>query len=154
MSHAFDAEQFLNITIDSPFTDRIPLPVGEYTAMIGTIKPRVWTKTGPDGTKSGVVLDIPLVVDVPAEAQQSCGFGQTTQITDSAMIDLAEGGMGFNFGPGKNRVLKDYREATDLNRPGEKFGLTMLQGKVIRIKITHDVYEGKPREKITGRTRA
>jgi hypothetical protein len=30
----------------------------------------------------------------------------------------------------------------------------MLQGKVIRIKITHDVYEGKPREKITGRTRA
>ena len=152
MSHAFDAEQFLNITIDSPFTDRIPLPVGEYTALIGTIKPRTWTSK--DGTKSGVALDIPLVVDVPAEAQQSCGFGPTMQLTDSAMIDLVEGGMGFDFGPGKNRVLKDYREATDLNRPGEKFGLTMLQGKVIRIKVTHDVYEGKPREKITGRTRA
>lgn len=152
MSHVFDAEQFLSITIDSPFTDRIPLPVGEYTALIGTIKPRAWTSK--DGTKSGVALDIPLVVDVPAEAQQSCGFGPTTQLTDSAMIDLVEGGMGFDFGPGKNRVLKDYREATDLNRPGEKFGLTMLQGKVIRIKITHDVYEGKPREKITGRTRA
>lgn len=151
MSHVFDAEQFLNLTIDSPFIDRIPLPTGEYTAMIGTIKPRTWTNK--DGTKSGVALDIPLVVDVPAEAQQTCGFGPTTQMTDSAMLDLVESG-GFDFGPGKNRVLKDYREATDLNRPGEKFGLTMLQGKVIRIKVTHDLYEGRPREKITGRTRA
>jgi len=151
MSNVFDAEQFLNLTIDSPFTDRIPLPTGEYTAMVGTIKPRTWTSK--DGTKSGVALDIPLVVDVPAEAQQTCGFGPTTQITDSAMIDLVESG-GFDFGPGKNRVLKDYREATDLNRPGEKFGLTMLQGKVIRIKVTHDLYEGRPREKITGRSRA
>ena len=149
MSHIFDAEQFLNITVDSPFTDRIPLPAGEYTAMIGTIKPRVWSNK----TSSGVALDISLVVDVPAEAQQSCECGPTMKLTDSVILDLVEGGMGFDFGPGKNRVLKDYREATDLNRPGEKFGLTMLQGRIIRIKITHDVYEGKPREKITGRSR-
>ena len=149
MSHIFDAEQFLNITVDSPFTDRIPLPAGEYTAMIGTIKPRVWSNK----TSSGVALDIPLVVDVPAEAQQLCECGPTMKLTDSAMLDLVEGGMGFDLGPGKNRVLKEYRDATDLNRPGEKFGLTMLQGKVIRIKITHDLYEGKPREKITGRSR-
>lgn len=150
MSHVFDAQQFLNITTDSPFTDRIPLPIGEYTALIGTVKPRTWVSK--DGTKSGVALDIPLVVDVPMDTQQSCGLGPTTQLNDSAMIDLTESGMGFDFGPGKNRVLKDYREATDLNRPGEKFGLLMLQGKVIRIRITHDVYEGKPREKIAGRT--
>lgn len=150
MSHVFDAQQFLNITIDSPFTDRIPLPIGEYTALIGTVKPRTWVSK--DGTKSGVALDIPLVVDVPMDTQQSCGFGPTTQLNDSAMIDLTESGMGFDFGPGKNRVLKDYREATDLNRPGEKFDLLMLQGKVIRIRITHYVYEGKPREKIAGRT--
>lgn len=149
MSHIFDAEQFLNITVDSPFTDRIPLPAGEYTAMIGTIKPRVWSNK----TSSGVALDITLVVDVPAEAQQLCECRPTMILTDSAMLDLVEGGMGFDLGPGKNRVLKDYREATDLNRPGEKFGLTMLQGRIIRIKITHDVYEGKPREKITGRSR-
>ena len=149
MSHIFDAEQFLNITVDSPFTDRIPLPAGEYTAMIGTIKPRVWSNK----TSSGVALDITLVVDVPAEAQQLCECRPTMVLTDSTFLDLVEGGMGFDLGPGKNRVLKDYREATDLNRPGEKFGLTMLQGKVIRIKITHDVYEGKPREKITGRSR-
>ena len=149
MSHIFDAEQFLNITVDSPFTDRIPLPAGEYTAMIGTIKPRVWSNK----TSSGVAIDITLVVDVPAEAQQLCECRPTMILTDSTFLDLVEGGMGFDLGPGKNRVLKDYREATDLNRPGEKFGLTMLQGKVIRIKITHDVYEGKPREKITGRSR-
>lgn len=150
MSNTFDAEQFLNITVDSPFTDRIPLPGGEYIAIVGILKPRTWTSK--DGTKSGIALDIPLVVDVPAEAQQSCGFGPTTQLTDSAIIDMAESGFGFDFGPGKNRVLKEYREATDLNRPGEKFGLLMLQGKVIRVRITHDVYEGKPREKIVGRT--
>jgi len=149
MSHIFDAEQFLNITVDSPFTDRIPLPAGEYTAMIGTIKPRVWSNK----TNSGVAIDITLVVDVPAEAQQLCECRPTMVLTDSTFLDLVEGGMGFDLGPGKNRVLKDYREATDLNRPGEKFGLTMLQGRIIRIKITHDVYEGKPREKITGRSR-
>ena len=149
MSHIFDAEQFLNITVDSPFTDRIPLPAGEYTAMIGTIKPRVWSNK----TNSGVAIDITLVVDVPAEAQQLCECRPTMILTDSTFLDLVEGGMGFDLGPGKNRVLKDYREATDLNRPGEKFGLTMLQGRIIRIKITHDVYEGKPREKITGRSR-
>lgn len=152
MSNTFDAEQFLNITVDSPFIDRIPLPVGDYTAIVGTIKPRTWVSK--KDAKSGIALDIPLVVDVPAEAQQSCGFGPTTQLTDSAIIDLAESGAGFDFSPGKNRVLKEYREAIDLNKPGEKFSLPMLQGKVIRIRVTHDVYEGKPREKIVGRTRA
>ena len=53
------------------------------------------------------------------------------------MFDLSESGMGFDFGPGKNRVLKDYREpptSIDL-----KFGLTMPQGRSFRIKIAHDV---------------
>ena len=65
----FDPNMFLDITVDQPFEDRIPLPVGEYTAMVGQITARSWQSK--DGTKAGVAWDIPLVVDVPPEVQQS-----------------------------------------------------------------------------------
>jgi len=148
----FDPTQFLDITVDSPFQERIPLPVGEYTAMIGQIGARSWQSK--DGTKSGVAWDIPLVMDVPPEVQQECQCGPTVKITDSAMLDINESGNGFDFGPGKNRVLKQYREATDMNKPGDKFSARVLQGKVIKVRITHDLWEGVVREKIGGRTKA
>ena len=148
----FDPTQFLEVTIDSPFEDRIPLPIGEYTAMVGQIGARSWQSK--DGPKSGVAWDIPLVVDVPPEVQQECNCGPTLKITDSAMLDINESGNGFDFGPGKNRVLKDYREATDTNKRGDKFGAKVLQGKVIKVRIAHDLWEGRIREKIAGRTKA
>ena len=80
--------------------------------------------------------------------------GPTLKILDSAMLDINESGQGFDMGPGRNRMLKDYREATDTNRPGDKFGAKVLQGKVIKVKITHDLWEGRVREKIAGRARA
>ena len=113
MSQVFDPMLFLEVTVDSPFEDRIPLPVGEYTAMIGQIAARSWQSR--DGTKSGVAWDIPLVIDVPSEVQRTCNCGPTLKITDSAMLDINESGNGFDMGPGRNRVLKDYREATDTN---------------------------------------
>jgi hypothetical protein len=149
MSQVFDPTLFLEVTVDSPFEDRIPLPIGEYTAMIGQIAARSWQSR--DGTKSGVAWDIPLVIDVPHEVQRTCNCGPTLKITDSAMLDINESGNGFDMGPGRNRVLKDYREATNTNRPGDKFGAKVLEGKVIKVKITHDLWEGKVREKITGR---
>ncbi len=152
MTQVFDPNMFLEITVDSPFEDRIPLPIGEYTAMVGQITARSWQSK--DGTKSGVAWDIPLVVDVPPEVQQQCNCGPTLKIVDSAMLDINESGQGFDMGPGRNRILKDYREATDTNRPGDKFGAKVLQGKVIKVKITHDLWEGRVREKIAGRARA
>lgn len=152
MTQVFDPNMFLDITVDSPFEDRIPLPIGEYTAMVGQIAARSWQSK--DGTKSGVAWDIPLVIDVPSEVQQQCNCGPTLKITDSAMLDINESGQGFDMGPGRNRVLKDYREATDTNRPGDKFGAKVLQGKVIKVKITHDLWEGRVREKIAGRAKA
>lgn len=152
MQQIFDPAQFLDITVESPFEERIPLPIGEYTAMIGQIGARSWQSK--DGSKAGVAWDIPLVVDVPPDVQQTCNCSPTLKITDSAMLDINESGNGFDFGPGRNRVLKDYREATDTNKPGDKFGAKVLQGKVIKVRITHDLWEGRVREKIAGRTKA
>ena len=46
----FDPNMFLEITVDQPFEDRIPLPVGEYTAMVGQITARSWqSKDGTPG---------------------------------------------------------------------------------------------------------
>ena len=69
MQQVFDPAQFLDITVESPFEERIPLPIGEYTAMIGQISARSWQSK--DGTKAGVAWDIPLVVDVPPDVQQT-----------------------------------------------------------------------------------
>ena len=152
MQQVFDPAQFLDITVESPFEERIPLPIGEYTAMIGQISARSWQSK--DGATTGVSWDIPLVVDVPPDVQQTCNCSPTLKITDSARLDINESGNGFDFGPGRNRVLKDYREATDTNKKGDKFGAKILQGKVIKIRIIHDLWEGRVREKVVGRTRA
>jgi hypothetical protein len=52
--------------------------------------------------------------------------------------------------PGKNSRLRKYREATGTNRPGEKFGPRSLQGKVVVIRIGHEIWNDAPIEKILG----
>ena len=53
----FDPETFLSQTIDAPnSTSYVPVPVGEYQAVIEKVEPRRWESR--DGTSSGIALDI------------------------------------------------------------------------------------------------
>jgi hypothetical protein len=143
---------FLDTTLDAPTEKREPLPIGDYTAVIGEVASRVWTGKA-DPTKSGVALDIPLIIDVPAELQVSMGLPPTLNLKDSVMLDLTESGM-IDNGKGKNRALRNYREATNMNKPGDVFSPRKLQGQVITIKVTHEIWQDAPVERVSGVSKA
>jgi hypothetical protein len=60
-------------------------------------------------------------------------------LTDSNTIDNA---------PGRNRRQKEYRDALDLNKPGDVFNWRMVQGKPIKVKIDHELYENNIQERL------
>lgn len=146
---AFNPETFLDATLTEPSEKRPPLPVGDYTAIIGAITARAWQGKA-DPTKSGIAWDIPLTIDVPAEIQVELKMDQSTlPLKDSLMLDLTANGT-IDNAPGKNRRLRAYREATDMNKPGDVFSARKMEGKIVKVKITHDLWEGQPIEKISG----
>lgn len=148
----FDPASFLDATISEPSTKRPPLPIGDYTAVIGEVAARAWQGRA-DPTKSGIAWDIPLTIEVPAEIQSELGMTQATlSLKDSIMLDLTAGGT-IDNGPGKNRGLRLYREACDLNKPGDSFSARMMQGRVVKVKITHEIYQDAPVERVSGVTR-
>ena len=140
----FDPQSFLDATLDAPLTKRPPIMPNGYTATIGEVKSRAWNSR--DGTKSGIAYDVPLEIQLdPAEATR---VGQPTVIvSDSVMLDLTETGA-IDIGPGKNRKLRAYREATNLNNPGDSFSARMLQGRQIKATVKHDTVEGEVYERI------
>jgi hypothetical protein len=146
---SFNPETFLDATLTEPSEKRPPLPVGDYTAVIGVVTARAWQGKA-DPSKSGIAWDIPLTIDVPAEIQVQLKLDQSTlPLKDSIMLDLTSNGT-IDNGPGKNRRLRNYREATDMNKPGDVFSARKMEGKIVKVKITHDLWEGQPIEKVAG----
>lgn len=153
MSSAFDPDSFLDISINEPFKKRPPLPVGDYTAVIGDIKARAWTGK-KDPTQSGIAWDIPLMVEIPPSVKEALGLSQDViPLSDSAMLDITPGGT-IDQAPGKNRKLRNYREALDMNKPGDVFSARKMTGRVVKVKIKHDIYEGEPVERVDGVAKA
>jgi hypothetical protein len=137
----FSPETFLDMSLDTPLERREPLPVGlDYTAVIGDVKARTWTSS-KDPSKTGIAWDVPLTIDGPAELQQSLGLPSTLQLKDSIMIDLTDNG-NIDTSKGKNGRLRQYREACDLNKVGDSFSARKMTGAVIKLKITHEPYNG------------
>jgi hypothetical protein len=130
---SFDPQAFLDATMSEPLTKRPPINPGAYSALIGEPKTRAWTSR--DGSKSGIALDVPL--EITLDPNEATRVGQPTVIvSDSVMLDLTEAG-GLDISPGKNRKLRNYREALNLNNPGDKFSFRMLQGRPIRVAVKH-----------------
>lgn len=145
----FDPAMFLDTTLTEPTEKRDPLPIGDYKAVIGSLNPpRAWVGKS-DPSKSGYALDVPLVVDVPAELQAAQGLPPTLTLKDSIMLDLTEQGH-LDNSKGKNRQLRNYREALDMNKPGDSFSFRRLEGQVITVKVGHEIYQDAPVERVVG----
>jgi hypothetical protein len=153
MSSIFDPVAYLDATLEAPTEKRPPLPVGDYTAIIGEITARAW-QGKKDPSKSGIAWDVPLSVEIPADIQASLGLTNSTLLlTDSVMLDLTDGGL-IDNGPGRNRRLRMYREAVDLNKPGDSFSARLMQGKVVKVKVSHEEWEGNIQERVAGVVKA
>jgi len=135
----FDASTFLDFTTTEESVKRPPIPVGDYTAVIGDLTTREWVSP-KDPTKSGIAIDVPLTIDLPADVAEASGLREPTlTVKDSIMLDLTPQGA-IDMAPGKNGKLRKYREATDNNKPGQPFNIRMLGGQVITVKIGHREY--------------
>jgi len=148
MTSMFDPNILLDATLAEPTEKRPPLPVGDYTAIIGEVTAGTW-QSAKDATKSGVKWNVPLELQVPADIQQQLGIElPTLKLTDSIMLDLTPQG-GLDNSIGKNGRLRMYREALDMNKPGDVFGARKMQGQVVLVRITHREYQGQLLEDVS-----
>lgn len=151
---AFDPNVFLDAQQTEVNEKRPPLPTenpddpnGLYTAVIGEIKTDAGTIG--KGEKIGqpwVSMVIPLRIQVPGVIQ-ALGLPEELTITDRAFLDLTPQG-GIDNAKGKNRQQRAYRDATGTNVPGEAFAWRMLTGRVVKVKIAHELYQESLQEKI------
>lgn len=144
----FDPNTFLSATMTEALEKRPPLPEGDYTAVLGEPKVRV-SQGKKDPTKSYTFLDIPHTVEVPADVQASLQLPATITLTDSMILDITESGM-LDVAPGRNGGLRRYREALDMNKPGEPFSIQAMNGRPIRTKVKHELYNEQIQERVGG----
>ena len=132
----FNPDQFLDMQVtEANSTEAIPVPVGEYTAIIGEVKCRPWQKKD-DPSVAGLALD--LSWDIDDSAVKELLGRDKVKCKQGVMLDLTESG-GLDMGKGKNVGLGRLREACDLNRPGEPFAFSMLVGRIAKVKVEHRI---------------
>ena len=143
----FDPQAFLSATMDQPLEKAPPLPEGDYTAVVG--KPEIRVNQGKkDPSKTYTFLDIPLALEVPADLQSS-GIPPTRTLRHSIILDVNDNGA-LDMGPGRNSGLRILREALDMNRPGEAFSIAAIEGRPIKAKVKHEIYQEQIQERIGG----
>lgn len=146
----FNALEFMDAATTEAFTKRPPLPVGDYIGVIGEIAPKSGDiKKGERIGQKYSALNVPIEIDLSQypEVSQIVGVPKVT-VYQMVMLDLTPDGKNLDNGTGKNNNLRRYREALDMNRPGDPFSPRMMQGRPIRVKIKHDLYEGDLQERV------
>lgn len=154
MSSPFDPQQFLDAQQSEVNEKRPTIPAenpedpnGLFTAVIGEIKTDSGTiGKGDNAGNPWCSMVIPLKLQLPA-AIQALGLPAEFQLTDRVFLDLTPQGS-LDNSKGKNRGQRTYREAVRMNNPGEVFAWRMLTGKVVKVKVSHELYNGNIVEKI------
>jgi hypothetical protein len=134
MTQMFDPNTFLEMTTtDANSTVAVPVPVGEYLAVIEKIEARPW-QSKKDPSKAGMALDITWNID-DANVKALLDREKVT-VKQGLMLDVTDAG-GLDMGKGKNIGLGKLREALDMNQPGQPFGFKMMEGRMARIAVSH-----------------
>jgi hypothetical protein len=151
MSNMFDPNAFLDQTTDAALERRPPVPALDYVATIQDLVAETWQskdKYNEDGTlKSGLKFRITLDLQLPAEVQELCKIQKLT-LTDTPLVDMTPDKTGIDYSVGKNGRLRQYREATGLNVAGQPFSPRMLIGRMVKVRVTHEEYQGNLQERV------
>ena len=137
----FNPDQFLDMQIEGQNdTKIIPVPAGEYTAMIEEVKVRQWQGKA-DPSKSGLTLDVQWSIDDPS-VKELLGRDKVT-VKQGVMLDLTDAG-GLDMGKGRNVELNRLRAAVDLNVSG--FSFHQLDGRMARVTVKQDQDKNDPQK--------
>lgn len=130
---SFDPATFLNTTVEGALdTKIIPCPVGDYPAIADKVDVKQWSSR--DGSSSG--LKVAILWDIQDENVKQLVARDTVKVPQDIMLDLTETGA-LDLGKGKNVGLGRLREALDLNNPGEPFAISMIQGRMGLVNVSH-----------------
>lgn len=154
----FDPQQFLDAQQTEVNVKRPPLPVenpaspdGLYTGIIGEIKMESGTIGRGDRIgRPWLAAVVPIEIEVPQQVQDGLGLKLdkgTLQLREYVMLDLTDQNT-IDNSVGRNRRQREYREALDMNKAGEVFSWRKATGQVLKVKITHEMYNGEPVDKI------
>lgn len=129
-------------------TQMVPVPVGEYPAVIDKVEMKPWQSR--DGAKSGMKAELTWLIDDHG-VKQLLGREQV-QVRQDIMLDLNDSGQ-LDTGKGRNVTLGRLRDAVGLNLPGQPFSFRMLQGKAAKINVQHRPYNDAIFAEVKGVTR-
>lgn len=126
----FDPDLFLSQqSTEANDTQAIPVPEGEYTAVIKSVSARQ--------AKDSTILDIVWSLDDEG-VKQATGLKEPT-CRQSIFLDVTASG-GLDFGKGKNVSLGRLREAVKQNAAGVPWSPAQLNGAVARVTVKHRLY--------------
>lgn len=129
----FDPATFLNTTTEEAMdTIIIPCPAGEYLALAEKVDVKSWSTK--DGSNSGLKIEI--LWDIQDENVKAITQRDPTRVRQQQMLDLTETGQ-LDLGKGKNIGLGRIREALGLNAAGQPFAISMIQGRMANVKVSH-----------------
>lgn len=134
---AFDPNKFLSQTVTGANTTRvIPVPIGEYPAIIDKVDIRPW-QSKKDPGMAGLALDVLWWVQSP-EVQTLLGRDKVI-VKQGIMLDLTEDGEALDMSEGRNIGLGRLREAVGLNDPDKPFSFDQLPGNMATVLVNHRV---------------
>lgn len=148
----FDPLAILEGTTSEEFKKGIPLPAGDYVGVIAQFDREKSFKSGTqkaDPTKSWSAINVRIDIDLSQYPQARAVVNQDkVSLFDMVMLDLTPDGRGLDYSTGKNNRLRRYREALGQNTPGTPWAPTYMQGRPIKVKVKHEVYEGEPQARV------
>ena len=151
MSFDFDPNSFVSQETTTQSERRPPVPAQDYVATIKELKADRWqSKDKIDEVtgdlKSGPLFIFTLELDLPEAVREQCKIKGLT-LSDRVMLDVVPGGSALDYSVGKNNRLRLYRDATGLNQAGQPFSPGMLVGKLVKVRVTHEVYQDTIQER-------
>lgn len=128
----FDANTILNMQIEgATSTQLVPVPIGEYTATVSKLEPRVVTRQ--DGSSTPIVRVVWMISDPGVQAVTG---REQNYVQQDLWLDMLPSGA-LDMSPGANIALGRLREAVGQNNPGQPWAFTRLIGQTARILVDH-----------------
>ena len=153
----FDPQMYLDATLDKPLEKRPAAAAStDYSSMIKDVKGRKWQsqdKTDDFGNLlAGIALDVQHEVTLTAEQAKLVGQEKIV-LTDGFILNLTPNGT-IDDAKGRNSRVRQYREALDMNKPGDSWSPRRMIGRTLKLQLKHEIYQGDIVERIGPLARA
>lgn len=153
----FDPNLFLQAEQTEVNVKRPPLPTinptrpdGAYIAVVKSVEASSGViDKGDRAGQPWLSMVIQLELEVPPQVQDQLGIKLekgTITLTDRAFIDLTPQRT-IDNSVGKNRRQRQYRDALDMNKPGDVWSWNRAVGQVLAVKVEHEMYNGEVQER-------